>query len=188
MGPLAYLVYWVQQTPASIFGILGHLTMLNHGPMMWPFVVLSILTGYSILIRWRPWDASWLPSCLMMISACYGLFLIYGVNYKIYLSFASPVLALQGRYIFPVLGPVYVLSSYYLLRLFRSDYVRLGVAIAVSILFIASDFPFFLLHVTPDWFAPFTIDPVRNDTRNQPDERTLTDANTNALSNVTKVV
>ena len=63
-------------------------------------------------------------------------------------------LALQGRYIFPVLGPIYIIVCYYLLRLFRSEYTRLVAAGAVSLLFIASDLPYFLLHATPDWFSP----------------------------------
>jgi hypothetical protein len=154
MGPIAYGVIWVQEMSASIFGILGHLSMPNSGPTVWPFAVLSALTGLSILVRWRPSDDAWLPSCLMVIAAFYGLFLLCYVSYPTYLYSGALSLALQGRYLFPVLGPIYAVSSYYLPCVFRNERARLGVSATASILFIASDFPFFLLHVTKDWFIP----------------------------------
>lgn len=154
LGPLAYMVFWVQEMSAGIFGVLGHLSILNHGPTVWPFAVLGALTGLGILVRWRPSESAWLPSCLMVIAAFYGSFLMYGINYQIYLFFGALDLALQGRYLFPVLGPIYAVSSYYLPRLFRSGRLQLGVATAASVFFIASDFPYFLFHVTSDWFVP----------------------------------
>jgi hypothetical protein len=154
LGPLAYAVFWVQQMSAGIFGILGHLSILNQGPTIWPFAVLSALTGLGILLRWRPSDAAWLPSCLMAIAAFFGFFLLYGFNYQIYLYSGALGWALQGRYLFPVLGPIYAVSSYYLPSLFRSWRLQLGVSTAACVLFIASDFPYFLSHVTSDWFVP----------------------------------
>jgi len=154
MGPTSYLAFWVQQMSAGIFGIAGHLQMLNSGPTIWLFYTLMALTGIGLLIRWRPRDAAGLPSCLLAIAFLYGLFLIYGVNYEGYLYYGTPVLGLSGRYIFPVLGPLYVLSSYYIMRLFSGGRTKLGISLAVSILFIASDLPYFLAHSTPDWFAP----------------------------------
>jgi hypothetical protein len=154
LGPLAYMIFWIQEMSAGIFGVSGHFAILNHGPTVWPFAVLGALTGLSILIRWRPSDAAWLPSCFMAIAAFYGLFLMYGINYRIYLFFGALDLALQGRYLFPVLGPIYVISSYYLPRLFLKGRLQLGAVTAASVFFIASDFPYFLFHVTSDWFVP----------------------------------
>ncbi len=62
-------------------------------------------------------------------------------------------MGLQGRYVFPVMGAFYVCFSYYLMRLFRRDSFRLGLAIAAAFVFVASDFPFFLYHATRNWFA-----------------------------------
>jgi len=90
----------------------------------------------------------------MVIAAFYGFFLMYGVNYQIYLYSGALGWALQGRYLFPVIGPIYVVSSYYLPRLFWSGRLQLGVVTAASVFFIASDFPYFLVHVTSDWFVP----------------------------------
>ncbi len=153
LGPIEYMVPWSQQMSACFFGICGHIAMPNYAPTIWPFAALSVLAVLGILVRWRPWDTDRLPLYLMVIAAFYVFFLMYGVNYQNYLYYELLVMQLQGRYLFPVLGPIYVLSSYYLLRLFRGRYMRLGVFSAAAVIFIASDFPYFLLHATPDWFA-----------------------------------
>jgi hypothetical protein len=62
-------------------------------------------------------------------------------------------MTVAGRYMFPVLGPIYVLFSYYLLRLFMGRNVRLGISVVGALIFVAFDFPFFLSNVTSDWFA-----------------------------------
>jgi hypothetical protein len=149
-----YMLFWVRQMMSTIYGILGHLQMLNEGPTLWPFYALFLMAGLGLLIRWRPWEAGWLPSCLIVIVFSYSLYLMYEVNYETYLEYWSPTLALQGRYIFGIIGPIYVLFSYYLLRLFRGQRMRFALAVAASLVFIAFDFPYFLLHVTPQWFAP----------------------------------
>jgi hypothetical protein len=71
-GPGAYMVPWVHQMMVTVFGILGHLQMLNEGPTLWPFAALFLLAGLSFLIRWRPRDAGWLPLYLMVIAVFMG--------------------------------------------------------------------------------------------------------------------
>jgi hypothetical protein len=154
IGPLAYIPIWGEIMLEGIFGISAHLSMPNRGLTILPFVGLLVLTGLSILLRWRPRNEVPFPSYLMMIASFYGLFLMYYVNYATYLDFGSLDLALQGRYIFPVLVPIYVVSSYYLLCLVRSGYLRLGLSVVASFFFIAFDFPYYLFHVTSNWFMP----------------------------------
>jgi hypothetical protein len=153
LGPLAYGAFWVQHMSAGIFGIFGHLHMFNEGPTIWPFALLGGLTGLSILIRWRPSDAAWLPTCLMAIAVFFGLFLFYYVNYPTYLA-TGVDLTVQGRYLFPIMGVIYVVCSYYLPRLFRSRSLQMSLAALACIIFIASDFPYFLAHVDSRWFIP----------------------------------
>ncbi|MEI6703650.1 MAG: hypothetical protein WCL71_08970, partial [Deltaproteobacteria bacterium] len=75
------------------------------------------------------------------------------INFGSYLYYGTPGITLQGRYLFPVIAPVYVLMCHYLLILFRAEYLRLTVALATALLFVASDFPYFLMHATPKWFV-----------------------------------
>ncbi len=154
IGPLAYTAFWVRQMAAGTYGIFGHLQMANRGPTIWPFAALGLLTILAFALRWRPRDAGWIPSSLAAIVVLYGLFLLYGINYQIYLDQGAIGSALQGRYIFPVLGPIYVLSIYYLMQLFRNRYAKIGIALTAAMVFIYSDFPYFLLRDTPDWYIP----------------------------------
>ena len=153
-GPLEYAPLWVWYMSGGIFSIPGNYHILKESPTLWPFAALGILTGLGILIRWRPSDAAWLPTCLMAIVAFYGLFLLWYVNYPKYLYLGEFSSGVQGRYLFPVLGAMYAVSSYYLLRLFRKGRLRLALSAAACIIFIAFDLPFFLAKATPDWFSP----------------------------------
>ena len=96
---------------------------------------------------------AWLPTSLLGISACYAAFLIARINYVAYLDSTDIVMSVAGRYIFPVMGPVYVISCLYLLRLFKGERMRLGLAVCAALVLIFSDFPFFLVNVTPEWYA-----------------------------------
>ena len=154
IGPLEYIPIWCRTMLGSIFGILAHVSMLNEGPTILPFVTMLVLAGIGILVRWRPRDTEQLPSYLMVIAFFYAFVLLYYINYSSYVAYRSLLIGLQGRYLFPVIGPIYVLASYYLIGLFRGEYARLGVFLAAALIFIAFDFPYFLAHTTTDWFAP----------------------------------
>lgn len=150
-SPLEYATLWVWYMSGGIFSIPANYHLLTEAPPLWPFAALGVLTGLGTLIRWRPSDAAWLPTCLMVIVTLYGLFLMWFVNYQKYLYLGEFSSGVQGRYFFPVLGAMYVVSSYYLLRLFRNGRLRLTVAAAACIIFIALDFPFFVANVSADW-------------------------------------
>jgi hypothetical protein len=152
-GPYSYTAIWLLQMMGSTFGIKAHLGMLNYGITFLPLAVLILLTGVAFGVRWRPrpWDKAWLPIYLAAIAAFYGCVLVY-LNYGVYIENRDPGLTVAGRYIFPVIAPIYVLSSYYLLRLFTGRRVRLGIWLAALLIFIVSDFPFFLSRVTPAWY------------------------------------
>jgi hypothetical protein len=156
MGPLEYSALWAWYMSGGIFSIPVNYHLFTQGPTLWPFAALGVLTGLGILARWRPSDLAWLPACMMVIVAFYGLFLLWFVNYPKYLYLGEFSSGVQGRYLFPVLGALYAVSSYYLLRLFRNGRLRLALSAAACIIFIAFDLPFFLINVTPDWFAPLS--------------------------------
>ncbi len=78
---------------------------------------------------------------------------MYKVNYDTYLDYGEPSLTLYGRYLFIVMAPAYVLMCHYLLQLFRAGNIRFTLALATALLFIAYDFPWFLIHATPEWYS-----------------------------------
>jgi hypothetical protein len=151
MGLPEYIPLWVERMAAGIFGVFGHLQIANYWPTIAPIALLATLTLLAFLIRWRPWDAEWLPTCLMVIAGFYTFFLMYKFNYQDYLGSGAPFVALQGRYIFPVIGSIYVLASFYLMQLFRDRIGRLAIFGLSAFIFIMSDLPLFLTRVTPIW-------------------------------------
>ena len=153
LGPLAYAVPWGKHIPATVFGIKAHLSMLNEGLTIIPVVVLMLLALLGFVMHWRRGSPVGLAAYLLILCGFYAIFVMYVHNYQLYLYYENFSMGLQGRYLFPVLGAFYVCFSYSLMRLFRSERLRLGLAIAVIFVFVASDFPFFLYHATRNWFA-----------------------------------
>jgi hypothetical protein len=153
MGPLPYAKVWFENMVGSIFGIKAHLIMAKDLRFLIPLFAVMALSLLGILARWRPRESGWLPPCLAAIVCFYAGYIMYEVNYDSYLNYGAAGLTLYGRYLFPVLGPFYVLLCHYELRLFRADYIRCALAVATALLFISYDFPWFLMHATPEWYT-----------------------------------
>ena len=152
LGPLSYAKVWVETMVATVFGIKAHLEMEKDPLYLIPLYVLMSLSFIGFLIRWRPRESGWLPLCLAIIPGFYAGFLMYKVNYASYLNYGATGVTLYGRYLLVVIGPLYVLLCRYLLQLFSSKNLRLALALATALLFITYDFPWFLMHATPEWY------------------------------------
>jgi hypothetical protein len=152
MGPLPYTEIWFENMVGTIFGIKGHLQIFKDSRYIIPIYLVMTLSLLGFAVRWRPRQSGWLPPSLAAVACCYAGYILYKINYNAYLYYGTPGVTLQGRYLFPVIGPLYVLLCHYLLQLFRSDKIRLALALATALLFIAYDFPWFLMHTTPQWY------------------------------------
>ena len=152
LGPLQYVKVWFETVLATIFGIKAHMPMYKDPQYLTPIYLVLALSLFGFIARWRPRESGWLPASLATIACYYAGYLLYMVNYDNYLNYGVPGITLQGRYLFPIIGPVYVLLCHYLLQLFRSDKIRLALALTTALLFIAYDFPWFLMHATPQWY------------------------------------
>ena len=152
MGPAAYSKVWFESMVATIFGIKAHLPMYKGASYLAPIYLAMALSLAGLVLRWRPRESGWLPAYLAAIACLYAGFFLVKINYNAYTYYGTPGIALQGRYLFPVLAPVYVLGSLYLLRLFRAGTAKVALALAVALLFMAYDFPWFLAHATSEWY------------------------------------
>ncbi len=152
LRPLPYARVWFQTVVATIFGIKAHLPLYKEERYLYPLYLLLGGATLGFALRWRPRESGWLPLYLAGSALLYAGYLLVQVNYDNYLNYGVPGVTLQGRYLFPVIGPVYVLFCCYLLRLFRSDRIRVALALTTAILFISYDFPWFLAHATPAWY------------------------------------
>lgn len=153
MGPLPYAKVWFITIVATIFGIKAHLIMVKDLHYLIPLYVIMALALLGFIIRWRPRESGWLSPCLATIACFYAGYLMIEVNYSSYLQYGSPGITLSGRYLLPLLGPFYVLVCHYLLRLSRVEAIRIALALATALLLISYDFPWFLMHATPEWYA-----------------------------------
>ena len=152
LRPLQYSKVWFGSMTSSIFGIKGHLSMYKSTPYLIPLYLVMAISTLGFVIRWRPPKSGWLPLSLASVACCYAGYIMYKVNYCAYLYYGTPGITLQGRYLFPVIGPLYVLLCYYLLQLSRYNKIRLTLALTTALLFIAYDFPWFLMHATTQWY------------------------------------
>jgi hypothetical protein len=152
MGKLPYTAMWILQMLSTSFGIKAHIGMPNHGFSFIPLTLLVLFVLAAYMVRWRPWDMEWLPASLLAVSVGYAAFIITRINYPNYVDSTDIVLTVAGRYIFPIMGPVYVVSCIYLMRLFKGDKGRLWLTAFAVLVLLFSDFPFFLSRATPEWY------------------------------------
>ncbi|HWI41573.1 MAG TPA: hypothetical protein VNX25_08800 [Verrucomicrobiae bacterium] len=147
-----YAAFWFQNITGMVFGIKGHLSMYK--PTLWLIPVYSAmaLAAVGFFLRGGFREEGRLPAVLTVIALFYCGYLFYKVNYSAYTYYGVPGITLQGRYIFPVLGIIAVLFCRYLIAVFKGVRTRTAVAAATGVLFVWYDFPWFLMHVTADWF------------------------------------
>lgn len=153
LGPLSYSWVWLENMVASVIGIKSHLIMVKDLPYRIPFYLLMSLAALGFVVRWRPAESGWMAPGLAAVSLFYTGYIMYDFNYGSYLNYGAPGMTVYGRYLFPVLAPFYVLLCRYLLCLFRNESVRCALALATAIMFISYDFPWFLIHATPEWYS-----------------------------------
>ena len=149
LGMYDYFTRWKSAMVNSIFGIVS-------GPKVWPkptttktivdslnlfaiFLMASIFIGF--LSRRIP---SQYPIILLsVVGLLYGLILFFQVNYNAYLNSGVFHLALQGRYLFPVISVVVISFTYYLFNPIPRI-ILAPLAIAVAIFFIRNEFIYFI--------------------------------------------
>jgi hypothetical protein len=153
MGPAAYGKAWLEGMMVTIFGIKGHLPMYKGFAYLVPIYLVMALSLIGMLLRWRPRESGWLAASLVVVVLFYLWFLLFKINYPAYEYYGNIGITLQGRYLFLALAAIYVLASLYLVRLFRAGSARLALATGVALLFLVYDFPWFLAHATPEWYA-----------------------------------
>jgi len=107
-NPIMYAANtWVQNMLLRTFGMIGHKSYFPLNLL----VLYSILfygTGLIGLLLWK--RTSTINYSLIGITFFYSLVLLY-TNYNSELEYGFIHIALQGRYIFPVVGPIFILFT-----------------------------------------------------------------------------
>ncbi len=151
MGRLSYSRSWFRYMFARTYGIAAQFSMYKKSGLIRLYYVFFLLSAALFCWRWRPGTPPGLGAPLF-ITLFYLAILMQVVNYNIYSQTGMMGLAITGRYLFPVLAPLYILLAYGLLyRMPRWwQWTAGGTA---ALLFIYGDFPWFLQHLTPVWFG-----------------------------------
>lgn len=146
-----YVFPWLDLALSKTFGIMGHKSMEKTGVGLIPYMLIFLFAAVLMIRQFRLSDMNGNAVTLLIILIGYTLVIMQYVNYNTYYSSGAIDLALQGRYLFPVIYAGYALLAYYLTN-FKSTRLNMVVATSVAAVFIAGEFPWFLRHVTADWY------------------------------------
>jgi len=144
-----YFGYWVWNITGKIFGIMADSSLYMPEYFKIPYLLffsIAIVLGVKYRKRWDKVDYY-----LITITLFYISILFFVQNYTKYLRFNHFYLALQGRYVFPVIIPLFILFSKSLLFV-RKKWLRYLILIPLLLLFAYSCIPFFLLNVPSSWY------------------------------------
>lgn len=149
-SPLIYFVYWIWSIVGKIYGIMGD-SSLEISNILKVFYLSFLSLGVFFTFRfYKKWDR--LDKYLIGIFLFYTLVLFLVQNYNMYLKHNHMYLALQGRYLFPVL-PVGYLMYVKSISFIKDRKMFYLILLPLLVLFIYSCVPFFFLNVPTDWFV-----------------------------------
>ncbi len=153
MGRIRYALYWMILMFHHSVGIASHMSILKNHFHVGIYLFIFLSSFYLLLRHWKPTYSDSKISDAFFLCVFYTIILMQFVNYPIYLFGRSVILALQGRYFFPVIIPFYGIVTYFLINPFKKP-VQIAIFLLISTFFIWGDFPYFLLYNTPRWFIP----------------------------------
>jgi hypothetical protein len=149
----SYFHHWLNAMKAGTYGIHAHLHMVKLPSEMIPYNLL-LLTAFFLWVRHvRLEERTRYLNYLAVVFGFYLLVLVGYVNFRTFLATRPISIGVQGRYLFPVIVPVYVLIAQYLLTPFRKK-IQVALVVLVGSIFILGDFPYFYWHATQKWFIP----------------------------------
>jgi len=147
--PISYIPFWIIQMSKKIFGIMGDKSLYmkyEFLPFYFVYFFIGIYQVFKNRKRLRTED-----KVLVGISVFYALVLLYYHNYKTYITHDWRDLALQGRYIFPVLAPMYIVFSRYFLKIKNKKVLKI-LTVLLIIIFLLGNIAYFFVNVPSEWF------------------------------------
>ena len=150
MSRLAYSYNWLDNLLANSVGICAHRAMSKTANEL-AIYQLIFLFSFFIIVRYLKYEeAGFMINQSIVLVLSYALYLLLFHNYQIYLWSLSPTLGIQGRYIFPVLVPLYAIMAYFLTN-YWGKWLSCLVIVLISGVFIWGDFPYFQSHADAAW-------------------------------------
>ena len=143
LSRVAYAKPWYLYMLRSTYGILGHTEMYRSLRALIPFSIVFASTVLILALRAARRRLSASEVILITTILFYITVLMQFTNYPAYRAFHELGMGVQGRYLFPLLLPVYGLIAK---SLVSSSIRNLNVVIvvALTLLFVYGDFVFFV--------------------------------------------
>lgn len=151
----SYLTSWIELLPPRIYGIMGHRNMLRTQDQLVPYYVVFAASILLFIRKYKISDS--LTNILLATIFFYSSFLLVYFNYiMVYKKYLVVALAVQGRYLFPVIGLIYILMCKYLFTM-RGKAWRMFISISILLIFVSGCFPFFQRNVTAKWLGKYDV-------------------------------
>lgn len=151
--PIEYVFdYWTGSMLKRIYGIMGHKSFFPD--LIITFFRIFYLGIIFIIVKyWK--KPTYAVGSLFLIATFYILVLLR-TNYNAELTNGFQHIAIQGRYIFPVIGIIYTLVVYYLSQLQNQIIRRISYTITAILFLIGCPITFLTQYATIfiDWFYP----------------------------------
>jgi hypothetical protein len=141
MSPVQYFFDWLVIMFQSIHGVHGHTYVFMDVYMVNIYIALYAILTFITIRKWKRTHK--IESKLILITLFYTLILLFFKNYSSYIKHNYFRLALQGRYIFPVLPIIYILFIRYL-TLLKTKWLRFILISILCITFLLGGIPYFI--------------------------------------------
>ena len=153
IGRIKYAFLWIIHMLHLSTGISSHISLLKNPYFSAGYYFNFLFSFYLFLRHWKLTYTDSRIADAFFICFFYAIILMQFVNYPIYTHYRSLYLALQVRYFFPVIVPLYGIVSYFLINPFNKT-VQIIIFLLIAIFFIWGDFPYFLLNASSQWYIP----------------------------------
>lgn len=149
MTPYQYFNSWLLAMIQRTYGVMGHKNLFMNSYVSNLYIFIYFI---SFVLIFRNWNRKkYLENILIYIFLFYLMILLIFQNYKSYLETNLFVLALQGRYLFPVLSIIYI-TIVNSIKESRNLKMKVLFTVFVLLLFVFGCFPYFFKNVPTDWF------------------------------------
>lgn len=150
LTPYKYFLTWGDLMLTRSMGILGHDSLYKSTVLLIPYKIIFSLS-LILLLRLILKKERFLLT-LFIIAVFYTVILAYYHNYRNYITTGVIDIALQGRYLFPIVVPVALLTGYALLNTFKNKRICIIIFAIVSTVFILGDYIHFKRNVPDLWY------------------------------------
>lgn len=149
LQPPEFTYKWSNRMRESVFGVLSHKTFSETKIMTYGSY---LFIGLMIFAAIRKFNLKEREINTLLFISIYFVIVLLGVNYfGAYMTSGQFGIALQGRYVFPVLPVLFALGNYYVFKLFAQKWLKALYSLFILIIFIPSGILNYIFSTGKEW-------------------------------------